>query len=170
MPEKALSGLQAVLTGRLVRVLPAALWFLTLMAPFVFSGALAWSAGLLYISYDIVLILLSIFFTSPLLRTHIVTDRGSRAVKLAVVIAARNEASVLATTVAALLHQADPPDRILIVDDGSTDNTSQVLGQRFGLSRRAPGLVSKDHPVVHSVRIHQGGKANALNKALTLLE
>ncbi len=113
---------------------------------------------------------LTVVFTLPLLRSKSPTcDRGA-GVTLAVVIAARNEASVLPTTIAALLNRADTPDRILIVDDGSTDETPQVLADRFGLSRRAPGLVSMDHPIVHSVRLPWGGKARALNAALTLLE
>ncbi len=124
---------------------------------------------MLYVSYDVLLMFLTVVFTVPLLRSKPADcDRGA-GIKLAVVIAARNEASILPTTIAALLNRADTPDRILIVDDGSTDDTPQVLADRFGLNRRTTGLVSTDHPIVHAVRLPRGGKARALNAALTSL-
>ncbi len=167
--EKAWSGSRAATVGRLIRVAPVALWLLVLTASIFRSGALDWSAGILYVSYDVLLMFLTVVFTVPLLRSKPADcDRGA-GVKLAVLIAARNEASVLPTTIAALLNRADIPDRILIVDDGSTDGTPQVLADRFGLNRRSPGLVSTDHPIVHAVRLPRGGKARALNAALTLL-
>ncbi len=162
--------MRAELAGHLIRVAPVALWLLVLMAPVFRSGGLAWSAGILYVSYDVLLMLLTVVFTVPLLRSKpAACDRGA-GVKLAVVIVARNEASVLPTTIAALLNRADTPDRILIVDDASTDGTPQMLADRFGLNRRSPGLVSTDHPIVHAVRLPRGGKARALNEALTLLK
>ncbi len=161
---------QAALPERIIRVAPVALWLLVLMAPFLYSGALAWSAGLLYISYDVLLIFLTIVFTLPLLRPDPPACPRGQDITLAVVIAARNEARVLSTTIAALLNRSDLPDRILIIDDGSSDNTPQVLADHFGLIQRAPGMVSTDHPIVHTVRLHQGGKTRALNAALTLLD
>ena len=85
-------------------------------------------------------------------------------------IAARNEAHVLPTTITALLNRVDSPDRILVLDDGSTDGTSQVLAATFGLRHHAPGLMSSGHPVLQMVRLGHGGKARALNMALELLD
>lgn len=161
---------QASSVGHVIRATPVALGLLVVMAPFLFSGALAWSAGLLYIGYDVFLILVTVVFTLPLLRSEPQVSSEGGDITLAVVIAARNEAHVLPTTIAALLNRVDSPDRILVVDDGSTDGTSQVLAETFGLTPRAPGLTSTGHPVLQTIRLRHGGKARALNTALGLLD
>ncbi len=45
---------------------------------------------------------------------------------LTVVIPAHNEEACLAETLEALLKQSVPPERIVVFDDGSTDNTAQI--------------------------------------------
>ena len=98
---------QAAVAGRAIHVAPLALWVLVLIAPFLFSGALAWSAGLLYISYDVLFIFITVAFTLPLLRSDSTACRRGGDITLAVVIAARNEARVLPTTIAALSREND---------------------------------------------------------------
>ena len=84
-------------------------------------------------------------------------------------VAAHNEAAALPATLAALLAQDDPPEEILIADDGSTDATAIVLVAEFGLT--APGW-SGQHPVMVGTTsiiwlwLRNGGKAHALNAAI----
>jgi cellulose synthase/poly-beta-1,6-N-acetylglucosamine synthase-like glycosyltransferase len=76
-----------------------------------------------------------------------------------VLIATYNEAAVLPATLRGLLAQTDPPERIVIADDGSDDDTASVLSEEFGL----PG---PRYPTLRWLRLPRGGKAAALNAAL----
>jgi len=67
------------------------------------------------------------------------------------------------------LRQDDPPDLILIADDGSTDGTAALLQQRYGLTEPALGVLSEPstrHPHLRWLRLPHGGKAAALNAAI----
>ena len=66
---------------------------------------------------------------------------------IAVVIPAYNSAPYLAETLAAITGQSRPPDEIIVVDDGSTDNTAQIA-RDFG----AP---------VRCISIDNGGQGRA---------
>jgi cellulose synthase/poly-beta-1,6-N-acetylglucosamine synthase-like glycosyltransferase len=88
---------------------------------------------------------------------------------LGVIVAAHNESKVLPRTLAALLRQVPPPDAILIADDGSTDNTAEVLFQHFGLIQPSLGNISafsEKSPAIRWLRLPHQGKARALNQAL----
>jgi len=54
-----------------------------------------------------------------------------------VIVAAHNEAKVLPATIAALLAQTDPPDAIVIADDGSIDATAKLFAEGYGLTETA---------------------------------
>jgi len=47
--------------------------------------------------------------------------------KIVVVISARNEEKFIADTIKSLLNQTLPPEKIIVVDDGSTDKTTQII-------------------------------------------
>ncbi len=83
--------------------------------------------------------------------------------------AAHNESAVLPATLGALLAQADPPDEIVIADDGSSDATTEVLCMRFGLTQpevsSSPSVVIGTTSIVW-LRLPHGGKARALNAAI----
>jgi cellulose synthase/poly-beta-1,6-N-acetylglucosamine synthase-like glycosyltransferase len=146
------------------------LWVLLLAAPFGLHGVFVWSAGLLYVAYDTLLLGLTFWLTLPLLVRQPVPATGGARVSLAVIVAARNEATVLPVTLAALLAQTDPPDRILIADDGSSDATPQVLAELYGLTPPPLGEIETRHPQIHWLRLAGGGKARAMNTALPLLD
>lgn len=78
---------------------------------------------------------------------------------VAVIIPAFNEEKVIAACVASVLRSDYPDFRVFIVDDGSTDHTSDVV--------RA--LVA-DHPQVHLLREENAGKWHAANLALSQID
>ncbi|MCH8180311.1 MAG: glycosyltransferase [Proteobacteria bacterium] len=171
------------------------LWVLLLWAAFQDNSLLAWSVGVVYASYDTVLLLFVAWQTRGLWRDRRgllrdpstpsrhaapgcadATDARHQDVgrpSLGVIIAAHNEAAVLPVTLHALLTQGDRPDQILIADDGSSDGTAQWLRQHCGLGTPEPGQLSIDspiHPGLRWLRLPHGGKARALNAALPLLD
>ena len=74
---------------------------------------------------------------------------------VSVIIAAYNEEKVIARTVQTLLESDYPNLEIIVVDDGSKDNTSGVVQERFA-----------QEPRVQHIRKENGGKASALNRGL----
>lgn len=76
--------------------------------------------------------------------------------KISVIIPTFNRAPLIGETIESLLSQERPVDEILIVDDGSADNTQEVLAKFGGAVR-----------VYHQ---ENAGKAAALNRALDLAE
>lgn len=62
--------------------------------------------------------------------------------RLSVVIAARNEAAAIETTVRSLLRQTLPGLELVVVDDRSTDGTTEILDR---LAAESPGRLSVIH-------------------------
>ena len=69
-----------------------------------------------------------------------------------VIIPAYNESNVISRTMQTVLDSDYPDMRVIVVDDGSTDGTAEVVGREYG-----------SHPRVTLVRKENGGKATALN-------
>jgi cellulose synthase/poly-beta-1,6-N-acetylglucosamine synthase-like glycosyltransferase len=143
-----------------------ALWVVLLAAPFAFHGVFVWSAGIVYASYDTILLVFTFAETLPLLRPLSPAPSHQPRPTLAVLVAARNEASVLPSTLRALLAQAEPPDEILVADDGSTDATPEALAAAFGLERPALGSAAVGPGPLRWLRLPPRGKAEAMNAAL----
>ena len=74
---------------------------------------------------------------------------------VAVVIPAYNEESVIAVTVRAILKSTYPNLEIVVIDDGSTDRTHQVLIENFA-----------NNPQVKIISKVNGGKSVALNAGI----
>jgi biofilm PGA synthesis N-glycosyltransferase PgaC len=102
-------------------------------------------------------------------------------IPVSILLAAYNEAAGIAATIRSLLALDYPEFEVIVVNDGSSDETLKVLRAEFGLEacelfpRRivdtAPVrsyLRSKDHPNLVVVDKENGGKADALNAALNL--
>ena len=149
------------------------LWVLLLWGAFAQHNFLAWSVGMVYAAYDTALLAFVAWQARRLLhppsqaKSHQHLDTPPA--RLAVIVAAHNERSVLSGTIEALLRQANPPDQILIADDGSSDGSELLLTQRYGLVAPALGSVSQpspSHPSLQWARLPHGGKARALNAAL----
>lgn len=136
------------------------------------TGIFAWSVGLVYLAYDSALLLFVGVQTLPLRHFAPAQADGSARPTLAVLVAAHNEASVLEQTVSALLAQQDPPDIILIADDGSTDPTPATMERAFGMAAPAYGEMATSPSVasLRWLRLPHGGKARALNAALEAID
>jgi cellulose synthase/poly-beta-1,6-N-acetylglucosamine synthase-like glycosyltransferase len=98
---------------------------------------------------------------------------------ISLLVPAHNEEATIATNLSSLLQLDYPNYEIIVVNDGSSDHTLQVLQKEFSLvpfPESNPSTV-KSHPVLASYRStrypklrvidkEQGGKADALNAAL----
>ncbi len=147
-----------------------ALWVALFARAFTVNNVYAWSAGLVYVLYDSAL-LAFVFWQTLALRHPAALAVSSTPCTLSVIVAAHNEADVLAATIDALMAQSSVPNEIIIADDGSTDATDQVFATRFGLAAPALGEISPPSPAVPQLRwlrLPHGGKAVALNAALIL--
>lgn len=159
----------------LVYLAVVVLWGLLFSRSFWLDNIWAWSAGIAYILYDTVLMLLVVWQTAPLHKTGNATDpivATATRPSLGIIIAAHNEAEDLPRTLAAIARQTDPPDLVWITDDGSTDATGHLLRQDFGLAIPPLGGVSKStsHSALRWMRLPHMGKARALNEAILRIE
>ena len=133
------------------------------------QGLATWSVGLAYIGYDTALLLFTARHSWRVLRPAPVAAAPMIRPTMGVIVAAHNEADVLGVTIDALAGASDPPDLILIADDGSTDATADVMAQRYALVPPPLGSISAPSPVLPALRwlrVPHGGKARALNAAI----
>lgn len=125
-----------------------------------------------FIFNDLIRILFLVSIILGLLRICIVTPlallqsrrSGSRAVTdyappVTVIVPAHNEEKVVARTIHSVLDSDYPELHIIVVDDGSTDNTASVVEESF----------SSD-PRVTFIRKENGGKSSALNLGISRSE
>ena len=164
------------LVSALIHLSVIALWVVLFARAFFLKGVLAWSAGIAYIAYDTLLLVFVTLKSRSMLRPEVpdivASASGPRPVTLGVIVAAYNEASVLPVTLQALFDQIDPPDEIVVADDGSTDSSATVLERRYGLVRAPDGEVSAPsprYPNLRWLRVPHGGKARALNAAIGVM-
>jgi cellulose synthase/poly-beta-1,6-N-acetylglucosamine synthase-like glycosyltransferase len=132
----------------------AVLLALVLVAAFVLPAPWSWSIGLVYIGYDTWLLGYMVITSYRALRVAGLRTLPLQRPSLSVVIAARNERRDLPLALDAILAQDDQPEEILVVDDGSSDGTAQMLAQRY------PGRV-------RVLTKPNSGKARSLNQALS---
>ena len=151
----------------------AIMLFCALLVPlFVREDVFAWSIGIAYIGYDTALLIFTALKIKDLKPSAASLPLGERP-SLAIIIAAHNEAPSLKPTIDALLAQSDPPDLILLADDGSNDATPQALWRDFGVQAPPIGGLSEPSvktPSLRWLKLAHGGKARALNQALPLTE
>jgi cellulose synthase/poly-beta-1,6-N-acetylglucosamine synthase-like glycosyltransferase len=158
--------------GPLIWLFAVALFIALFAQGFIRMGVAAWAVGLVYVLYDTAL--LAFVFRKTLTLNSVVADRSRRAgsaLTTTVIIAAYNEAPVLEATIEALRNQSNPPDHILIADDGSDDDTPAVLARLYGLATPTIGetSISPSVPNLRWLRLPRGGKAVALNTAVALI-
>ena len=158
------------LVSRLIGI-AAPLLFVALTAQaFYRQGLGMWSVGVVYILYDTALLLFTAWQIRKLVADTVrPVPHTADAPTLGVIVAAHNEAGVIHLTINRLLAQAQPPEAILIADDGSSDGTPAVMLETYGLA--APCIGGMAETVIGATRLQwlrlpHGGKARALNQAL----
>jgi cellulose synthase/poly-beta-1,6-N-acetylglucosamine synthase-like glycosyltransferase len=154
---------------------PPVLFAALIVQAFYRQGIAAWGVGIAYILYDTALLAFTAWQILPLRDGDAAPPPASDAARpsLAVIVAAKNESAVLAITIDTLAAQADPPDLILLADDGSTDDSAAVLARRYGLAAPALGGLSEPAPALPALRwlrLPHGGKARALNAAIQRID
>jgi len=124
------------------------------------------------------------------MRSHVLRIRGESrwrvlasrvAPSISMLAPAFNEAQTIADSARALLTLSYPNLEIVLVNDGSTDGTLEVMRQQLGLvpvhpifrrtigTRPVRGLYrSREHPHLVVVDKENGGKADSLNAALNV--
>lgn len=132
------------------------------VAPFLLRGIWGWSTGLVYIGYDTFLLTFVGITIASILSRGERSAAASARVSLAVLVPSRNEGPPLLQTIDALLAQSDRPDEILVVDDGSTDDTRSRLTDRYHLS--TDGRSARERGLRVVFKAHSG-KADSMNLA-----
>ena len=149
-------------------------YFLLLWPAFFRQNVAAWSVGIAYILYDTFLLAFTASQIAGLKATKEAPGPSTPTERtLGVLIAAHNEANVLGLTIKRLVEQTDPPDLIVIADDGSDDETPSRLKELYGLMPPAIGQLSAPAPalpILCWLRLGHGGKADALNRGITHME
>lgn len=134
-----------------------------------------WSIGIVYILYDTALLFFTAWNIRMLGREDVVPrpEPGAPRPSLGIIVAAYNEATVLGVTVGRLMAQDDPPECIILADDGSTDGTAAELERLYGLQPPPLGELSDPAPRLPNLRwlrLPHGGKARALNAAVERID
>jgi cellulose synthase/poly-beta-1,6-N-acetylglucosamine synthase-like glycosyltransferase len=153
----------------------ALLWIGVLAGAWAFTGVLAWSAGIVYVIYDTSLLFYVVRKTRALYR-----ERASPASlpmttvrpTVGVLIAARNEAQALPATLDALLAQTEPAECVLVLNDGSSDDTDAMLADRYAVPAAAGAVsvrTSTRWSHLQVLTLPHGGKARALNAGIERL-
>src|SRR3569833_2607307 len=163
------------------RAVPLASRVIGLLAPLVFvvltaqaffrQGLVVWLFGFVFFFYDTVLLAFTAWNIRDLRAAPAALPGES--VTFGVIVAAHNEASVIASTIDRLAAQDAPPEVILIADDGSSDDTAGVLTRRYGLSVPALGGMatgSTNLPSLRWLRLPLGGMAVALIAAIEAID
>ncbi len=158
----------------IIYLLVLALWLVLFGRSLWLSSIWAWSAGMVYIAYDTLLMLYVVRQTLPLafgppVSAPVSGTHVQRRPSLGILIAAHNEAASLPVVLAAIAAQTDCPDLIVIADDGSQDDTASVLREHYGLPIPSVGHDSVGRlggARLQWLRLPHQGKARALNAAM----
>lgn len=148
----------------------AVLLSLSIYSANVFGGILAWIVGLLYVSYDTWLLTYVAWKTRHLTAQQRSTSESiddTSPVSLGVLVPAHNESSVIVATLERLLQQQDSPNQIIVINDGSTDDTANTLHKAFAIPVSGCGMFrSSTYPNLYLFEKQNSGKADSLNQAL----
>lgn len=152
----------------------ALLLSLSIYSANAFGGILAWAVGLLYVSYDTWLLAYVAWKTRAINNVTPATESvktEQSSMTIGVLVPAHNEGTVIMDTLRYLLQQEDVPEQIIVINDGSTDDTSALLQAEFDIPVQGLGMFrSRTHQRVHLLEKTNSGKADSLNLALPHLQ
>lgn len=155
-----------------------------------FDSILAWSIGLLYISYDTWLLCYIAWKTAKIDKQKIkntssketpVNIKGCNndTLDIAVLVPVYNESTSIVNTIEHLLKQSKTPQKIIIINDGSTDDTLDVLDKKYNLKCSNTDISiysyminarklykSKNHSNLYLFNKRNSGKADSLNQVI----
>lgn len=125
----------------------------------VFTAFSGWQKGITFmlylsISVGIIRFLFLVYYASRQKKRYLsLTPNNSFTPSVSVVIAAYNEEKVICKTIDSILQSDYPDFEVIVVDDGSVDQTSAVIQKTFGQNSRIK-LITKEN----------GGKSSAVNR------
>lgn len=137
-------------------------------AAFLLPQPWSWLVGFAYIAYESWLTGRLFASSRRAVLSPTVPTPTTDPPALAVLIAARNERSGMPATLAELARQVRVGDEVLVVDDGSTDDTLVWLEQTYALVWDGDLGRSTGQPFLRVLRQPNRGKARSLNTALAL--
>ena len=157
--------------SRLIGLGVPVVFVVLILQAFLRQGVAIWSVGIAYILYDTVLLVFTAWQIRDLRGGPAAgtVPMGTASPSFGVIVAAHDEGRIIRQTIDRLLAQEEPPEVILIADDGSTDGTAAVMLAAYGVEQADHGVIAST--AVRStrlqwVRLPHGGKARALNAAL----
>ncbi len=159
------------LASRLIGAIGPILFLALFVQAFARQSLAVWSIGIAYILYDTALLAFTAWNIRDL--RHASQPVPMSSPSFGVIVAAHNEASVIAAAIDRLAGQESPPDLILIADDGSSDATAEVLERRYGLAVPPLGTMTPPSSILPSLRwlrLRHAGKARALNAAMVQVD
>ena len=159
--------------SRIVSIVTPAIFVLLLVQGFLRQDLAAWSIGIVYILYDTALLVFTAVQIRDLRQVPVPVPSPGPGPALGVIVAAYNEAGVLEATIDRLRSQRQPPETILIADDGSDDDIAGLMQRRYGIAAPPQGMASMAvpaHPTLRWLRLAHRGKAHALNDALLAID
>jgi hypothetical protein len=87
---------------------------------------------------------------------------------IAVIIPAWNEAASLGATLESVLAQIPQPERVIVCDDGSSDDTLVRLAEGYGLGGEGRLRRSRSHPNLGLLAKEHGGKGDSINQGVAV--
>ncbi|MED4460705.1 glycosyltransferase [Metabacillus fastidiosus] len=124
----------------------------------VFKVIQGWHSGLSFLFYSAIVLgilrlIIFVFLSRKQIKRYKETNIDPNFTPfVSVVIAAYNEEKVICKTVDSILSSDYPAFEILIVDDGSKDDTAAVVQAAY-----------ENHPLIRLIKKNNGGKSSAVN-------
>lgn len=124
----------------------------------VFKIIQGWSSGLSFLFYSaiflgILRLVVFVFLSRKQVKRYKETEIDPTFTPfVSVVIAAYNEEKVICKTIDSILSSDYPSFEVLIIDDGSKDDTAAVVQKTYA-----------NHPLVRLIKKNNGGKSSAVN-------